>query len=261
MKIIGVLNITPDSFFDGGKFLEKDAAIAHTLSMIQDGADVIDIGAESTKPDGVSISQREEIKRLDGVLQEVIALCRKHNVLTSIDSYNPETVRFALDSGINLINPQKNVEKMAEILMEKGRNDIPIVLMHSVTIPVEIDADLPDDIDVVETLKAWFTEKLTILESIGISREKIIIDPGLGFGKTTDQCNTIIKSIDSFKSFSLPIMLGHSNKRFVRRIESQCENVRFTLPISAILFAKKIDYIRVHEVRGHRLLLSHFFEQ
>ncbi|WP_049821601.1 dihydropteroate synthase [Neorickettsia sennetsu] len=258
-KIVGVLNITPDSFFDGGKFFKRDDAVRHALHMIQNGADIIEMGAESTRPDGDPISQREEINRLDGILQEIVELCKKHGTVAAIDSYNPETVEFALENGVTFVNSQKNVEEVAKLLVRKGKVDFPLLLPHALTIPVKGDLNLPDNIDVIETLKTWFEEKLAVLESIGIPRKNILIDPGLGFGKTNQQCYTIIKNIESLRCFSLPIFAGHSNKRLVKHLNDQCPGVNFTLPISAILFTKKVEYVRVHSVKEHHVLRSNFF--
>ncbi|KYH12904.1 dihydropteroate synthase [Neorickettsia sp. 179522] len=258
-KIVGTLNITPDSFFDGGKFFEKDNAIRHALHMIRNGADIIEMGAESTRPDAEPISQREEINRLDGILQEVVALCKKHGTVAAIDSYNPETVEFAVENGVTFVNSQKNVEEVAKLLVKKDKVDFPLVLAHALTIPVKRDLNLPDNVDVIETLKIWFEEKLALLESIGIPRKSILLDPGLGFGKTNQQCYTIVKNIESLRCFVLPIFVGHSNKRLVKYLNDQCPGVNFTLPISAILFAKQVEYIRVHLVKEHHVLRSHFF--
>lgn len=259
-KIVGILNITPDSFYDGGKFLDKNDALEHALHMIESGADIIELGAESTKPDVTPISQKEEIRRLDGILQEISSLCKRHGVIASLDSYNPETVAFGIDNGITFINAQKNPEEVAKVLVKKARTDIPLVVMHALTVPVESNANLPNDTDVMEVLKGWFTEKLQNLTSIGMSRKNIIIDPGLGCGKTNQQCYTIIKNIEELRSFSLPIFIGHSNKRFVAELNKKCEGVNFTLPISSILFTRNIEYIRVHSVKEHHLLRSHVFE-
>lgn len=249
--IIGILNITPDSFSDGGLYLSEEVALRKARSLIDDGVDVIDIGAESTRPNASKVHLDEELRRIETILPKVIRLAHKYNVLTSIDSYKSEVIKFAIDSGIDIINDQKGLdddEKISLVAKHKKK----AIVMHSLTVPTNRSINLPDDADVIDVLQSWITDKIIKLRQFGIEENQIIFDPGLGFGKTFPQCFEIIKRIGELQSLSLCV--GHSRKGFLRSIGNPDA---MTLAASMLLMEKGVSFIRVHDVDSHRKLRNY----
>jgi dihydropteroate synthase len=204
--VMGVVNITPDSFSDGGRFLEPQRAIEHAQRLTAAGADILDIGAESTRPYGgaLVVSREEELRRLAPVLPDVIAL----GVPVSIDTMKASVASVALDAGASIVNDVWGLQRDPDMARMVAERAVPVIIMHN------RDAADPA-IDIMADIAAFFTRSLEIAERAGIAREAIVLDPGIGFGKTPRQSITAIARLSELKSFGLPLLIGASRKRFI----------------------------------------------
>lgn len=243
-KLVGIINITPDSFSDGGVNYSPQAAMESIQRLLEEGADVIDIGAESTRPNAAIIPQEEEWRRLEQVLSLLSAI----SVPVSVDTRYAKTAEKALALGVRWINDVSGFSS-PEMIEAVRNSSCKLVVMHSLTVPADKNIILPLDADPVELLVNWANERFTALEKAGISRDRIIFDPGIGFGKNSDQSQAVIKGIGRFKELDTPILVGHSRKSFLGRDADDDA----TIKISQFLADQKIDYLRVHNVRRHKL--------
>ena len=254
-KIVGILNITTDSFFDGGKYTNAEAALQYMHSMIKDGAAVIDVGAESTRPGANPVSAEEEMERLKEVLPLVISEVKKYNqenqanIEVSIDSRNSKTIAKALELGVDIINDVSGCddEEVIKLAAQSGKK---IIVMHSLSVPPVKDQFIDENLDVLQVLIDWMTLKLDQLLKAGVKREQIIFDVGVGYGKSAKQMSRIFQEIDRLKVLNLPLFFGHSYKSFLDGMEINGYHSRSkkTIAVSGYLTSKDIDYIRVHEV-------------
>jgi dihydropteroate synthase len=237
---MGVLNITPDSFSDGGQFVAPDRAVAHARRMIAEGADIIDIGAESTRPYGAEpVSADEELSRLRPILAEIVSL----GIPVSIDSMKSAVVAWALDAGATIANDVWGLQRdpgMARLLA--ARNS-PVIVMHNRD---RVDAD----IDIMQDIAAFFTRSLDIAAKAGISPGNIVLDPGIGFGKTPEQSMTALARLNEFSVFGLPLLVGASRKRFISLVVPSEPHQRLGGSIAAHLVAAQggARIIRTHDV-------------
>ncbi|HWV97159.1 MAG TPA: dihydropteroate synthase [Xanthobacteraceae bacterium] len=238
--VMGVLNITPDSFSDAGLFLEPQHAFTQARRMISDGADIIDIGAESTRPYGATaISADEEMRRLKPVLPEIIAL----DVPVSIDSMKADVTDWALRMGATIANDVWGLQRDPDMARVVAAHQAPVVVMHN--------RDRADaNIDIVQDIVAFFTRSLAIAERAGIARENIILDPGIGFGKTHDQSMTVLARQHELAVFGLPLLVGASRKRFIDTITPSKPQDRLGGSIAAHLLAVEggARIVRAHDV-------------
>ena len=238
--VMGVLNITPDSFSDGGQFVTPERALAQARAMIAGGADIIDIGAESTRPYGAEpVSAEEELKRLQPILADVVSL----GVPVSIDSMKPAVVAWALDAGASIANDVWGLQRdpgMASLLAARHS---PVIVMHNRR---NIDAA----IDIMQDIAAFFTRSLEIADKAGISPGNIVLDPGIGFGKTPEQSMTALARLDELRKFGLPLLVGASRKRFISSVSPSEPHQRLGGSIAAHLVAAKggARIIRTHDV-------------
>ena len=252
--IMGILNITPDSFSDGGEYFGTDKAIEHYKSLVQDGADFIDIGGESTRPFSKKVSAQEEQSRVVPIIKEIREF--DSNTVISIDTRNASTARAAINAGADIINDVSALdwdENMINVLKD---TKAPVVLNHSKGSPDVMQNDTCYT-DVVDEIFDYLYKKIDFLVTNGIEQNKIIVDPGIGFGKSTEQNFEIIKRIEEFKSLGCPVLVGHSRKNFISEtIESKDNSVldTATLILSQMLADKKVDIIRVHNVKQHNIL-------
>lgn len=254
--IMGILNVTPDSFSDGGEYNTIETAMKHYNEMIKQGADIIDIGGESTRPYSNKISPEEEIKRVIPVIKEI----RKYdkNTIISIDTRNAKTAREAICSGADIINDVSAMEWDNEMLPLVKEIKCPVILNHSSAAPDTMQ-DNTQYTDVVDEIYDYFQKKLNIVYENGIEKSQVIIDPGIGFGKTTQQNYEIIKRIQEFKTLGSPILVGHSRKNFLKEtiLSDNREDLDFaTMIVSQKLIENKINIIRVHNVKEQRMLLN-----
>jgi len=239
--VMGILNVTPDSFSDGGRFFEPGKAIAHGRDMAAQGADIIDIGAESTRPygDPVPVSADDEKTRLATVLPAVVAI----GVPVSIDTIKASIAAWALDQGAAIVNDVWGLQRDPEMASLVAKRGVPVIVMHN-----RESAD--PAIDIVADVIGFFSRSLEIAARAGITRECIVLDPGIGFGKTPEQSITCIARLAELKCFGLPLLVGASRKRFISTVTPSTPDERIGGSISAHLLAveKGAAIIRAHDV-------------
>jgi dihydropteroate synthase len=242
---MGIVNITPDSFSDGGRNLNPQKALETIARMERDGADIIDIGAESTRPGATALTQTEEWKRLADVLPDVANITQ-----FSIDTRHPKTAAKAIKLGADWVNDVSGFSNPDMIEAVRGY-DCRLVVMHSLSVPADKNVILPLDADPVELLMDWADMRFAELEKAGIERSQLIFDPGIGFGKNAQQSLTIINGAEKLKELGVPLLFGHSRKSFMGGEAGDEE----TLRLSQLLADKGVDYLRVHNVKRHRLAI------
>ena len=239
--VMGILNVTPDSFSDGGQFLDAGAAIAHATKMVQQGADILDIGAESTRPYGgaVPVSADDERARLTPVLPKVV----KFGLPVSIDTIKPSIAAWALDQGAVIVNDVWGLQHDPDMALLVAKRGVSVIVMHN--------RDAADDrIDIVADVMAFFARSLEIAARAGIARERIVLDPGIGFGKTPKQSVVCLARLAEFKCFDLPLLVGASRKRFISTVTPSAPDERIGGSIAAHLLAvqKGAAIVRAHDV-------------
>jgi len=239
--VMGVLNVTPDSFSDGGRFLDPVDAIDQARRMTAEGADVLDIGAESTRPYGgaVAVPIAEEMRRLGPVLPAVVGL----GVPVSIDTMKAEVAAWALAAGAAIVNDVWGLQRDGELARVVAEHAVPVIIMHN------REAADPA-IDIVADICAFFSRSLDIAARAGIARQNIVLDPGIGFGKTPEQSLTAIARLPELKSFGLPLLVGASRKRFIDTVSPAPPDQRLGGSIAAHLLAVAggAAIIRTHDV-------------
>ncbi len=238
---MGVLNVTPDSFSDGGRFAAPDRALEQARTMIAEGADIIDIGAESTRPYGGAqpISVEEELERLKPVLADVVSL----GVPVSIDSMKSKVVTWALETGAVIANDVWGLQRDAEMAALVAARDVPVIVMHN--------RDYADpDIDIMQEIADFFIRSLDIAAKAGIPHENIVLDPGIGFGKTPEQSMTALARLNELQRFGLPLLVGASRKRFISAVVPSEPHQRLGGSIAAHVIAARngASIIRTHDV-------------
>lgn len=238
--IMGILNITPDSFSDGGSYIDLDAAIRHAKEMVENGADIIDVGGESTRPGHEIISDEEEIARVVPIIK---ALVKEVHVPISIDTYKSEVAKQAIEAGAHIINDiwgAKADPKMAEVA---ATYQVPIILMHN--------RDNKDYKNLIDDMIADLKESIEIVKAAGVKDENIIIDPGVGFAKTFEGNIETIRQLDRFSDLGYPILLGTSRKSFIGKIFDlpPKERDEATGATTCLGIQKGCDIVRVHNVR------------
>jgi dihydropteroate synthase len=239
--VMGVLNVTPDSFSDGGHFLDPVDAIDQARRMIAEGADLLDIGAESTRPYGgaVAVPIAEEMRRLGPVLPAIVGL----GVPVSIDTMKAEVAAWALAAGAAIVNDVWGLQRDGELARVVAQHAVPVIIMHN------REAADPA-IDIVADICAFFSRSLDIAARAGIARQNIVLDPGIGFGKTPEQSLTAIARLPELKSFGLPLLVGASRKRFIDTVSPAPPDQRLGGSIAAHLLAVAggAAIIRTHDV-------------
>jgi len=239
--VMGVLNVTPDSFSDGGRFLDPSIAIEQSQRMVAAGADVLDIGAESTRPYGgaVPVPIEEEIRRLAPVLPSAVAL----GVPVSIDTMKAKVAAWALASGAAIVNDVWGLQRDGDLARVVAEHGVPVIIMHN-----RQAAD--PSIDIMADIAAFFSRSLDIAAGAGIARENIVLDPGIGFGKTADQSVTAVARLAELKSFGLPLLVGASRKRFIDKVSPASPDQRLGGSIAAHVLAAAdgAAIIRAHDV-------------
>ena len=239
--VMGVLNVTPDSFSDGGQFIAPERALAQARRMIAEGADIIDIGAESTRPygGGQPIPAEEELGRLQPILAEIVAL----GIPVSIDSMKPAVVAWALDAGAVIANDVWGLQRDPAMAALLAARDLPVIVMHNRD---HVDAD----IDIMKDVAAFFARSLEIAAKAGISAGNIVLDPGIGFGKTPEQSMKVLARLGELSVFGRPLLVGASRKRFISSVSPSEPHQRIGGSIAAHLVAAKAGarIIRTHDV-------------
>jgi len=239
--VMGILNVTPDSFSDGGAFLSPDAALAHAEQMIAEGADIIDIGGESTRPsaDRAAVSAEEELQRLELVLPAAVRMGRP----VSIDTMKAMIAAWALDRGAAIVNDVWGLQRDPEMAGVVARYRAPVIVMHN--------RDVVDPlIDIMADIAAFFERSLAIAARAGIPRDFIVLDPGIGFGKTAEQSMMAIARLDRLKTFGLPLLVGASRKRLINAVVPTPPLQRLGGSLAAHILAIEhgATIIRAHDV-------------
>ena len=250
-KLVGILNITPDSFSDGGLYLNKDLAIKHLLTLIEEGADIIDIGAESTRPYSTSVDTNTQIERLKPVLKFI----QKENLKLeiSVDTRDSNVADFALNNGVEIINDVSGFDfdnKMPDIIKKYDAN---IIIQHSKGDPSSMQNN-PHYNNLIEDIFFNLKNKIELAEEKGI--KNIVIDPGIGFGKTREHNLEILNRIEEFYSLKKPIMVGLSRKSFLGNFDNNQDKDALSLALSYPLIKSGVDYLRVHNVKLHKNILN-----
>ena len=239
--VMGVLNVTPDSFSDGGRFLDPSIAVEQAQRMVAAGADVLDIGAESTRPYGgaVPVPIEEEIRRLAPVLPRAVGL----GIPVSIDTMKAKVAAWALASGAAIVNDVWGLQRDGDLARVVAEHGVPVIIMHN------REAADPS-IDIMADIAAFFSRSLDIAVRAGIARENIVLDPGIGFGKTAEQSVTAVARLAELKSFGLPLLVGASRKRFIDKVSPASPDQRLGGSIAAHVLAAAdgAAIIRAHDV-------------
>ena len=242
--IMGILNVTPDSFSDAGLFNNVETAVAHAIQMVSDGADIIDIGGESTRPGSEPLSEKEEIER---VLPVVQSLRKEISVPLSIDTYKPKVADACLKEGAHLINDITGL-KNPEMRTIIAQHEIPVILMHMKGTPKTMQEN-PEYHDLLQEITDFFRQQITVAQKEHI--QQIIIDPGIGFGKTLEHNLQILKHLTVFEELGCPIIVGPSRKSFIGKITGLpvTERLEGTLAAIAISVLNGAHIVRVHDVK------------
>jgi dihydropteroate synthase len=239
--VMGILNVTPDSFSDGGQFLDPKIAIAHAKRMVEEGADILDIGAESTRPyvGAQPVSFEDEMARLKPVLPAIVGL----GVPVSIDTIKAKVAAWALAEGATIVNDVWGLQRDPDMARLVAERSVPIIVMHN-----REEAD--PAIDIVADVIAFFQRSLDIAERMGIAQASIVLDPGVGFGKTPEQSMAVIAHLEAFKSFGLPLLVGASRKRFINSVIPSAPGERLAGSIAAhvLAMANGARIVRAHDV-------------
>jgi len=245
---MGILNITPDSFSDGGKFFDKERAVEQAIRMQEEGADIIDIGGESTRPGAEKISVRKEISRVVPVIQ---ALSDKVRVPISIDTYKSAVAEAAVSAGASMINDISGLRFDPRMPRVAARHQIPVVIMHIKGTPKNMQKN-PSYQSLIPEIVDYLRKGIEIARDAGIADDKIIIDPGIGFGKTLEHNTEIMKNLNDFSGLEKPILIGPSRKSFIGKILgdlSVTERVEGTAAAVAICIYNGANIVRVHDVK------------
>lgn len=246
---MGILNVTPDSFSDGGQFVTQDTILDQTEIMIESGADIIDIGGESTRPFAEPVSETDELAR---VIPAIQAIRSRHTIPISIDTTKAHVAAKALEAGADIINDISAFRfdpGMADVAKE---HSVPVIIMHMQGTPGDMQVDPIYD-NVIEETIDFFQERVAWLEENGIARTQVIIDPGIGFGKTLTHNLTIISNIEKYLSLKCPVLVGHSRKSFIEKVLGNEVDDRdnATAILSGFLAQKGVSILRVHNVKAN----------
>jgi dihydropteroate synthase len=253
--LMGVLNVTPDSFSDGGEFFGAEPAVLHAEKMFDEGAQVIDVGGESTRPGSDPVSPEEELRRVLPVIQGILSACP--DSIVSIDTYRSSIAEAALDAGARAVNDVTALgdPRMAGLMAERG---CPIILMHMLGEPKSMQQD-PRYEDVVREVRDFLAERAERAIRAGVEPENIILDPGIGFGKTMEHNLKLLKRLDSLVELGFPVLVGVSRKSFLGKItgsEDPKSRLFGTMAANVLAYERGASLFRVHDVRANKEALA-----
>lgn len=243
--VMGIVNVTPDSFSDGGHYVSTAEAIAHALKLIEDGADILDIGGESTRPGAATVSEREELDRVLHVIEGL----RGISVPISIDTYKPGVMRAALAAGASMVN-DINALQAEGALDAVARSDAAVCLMHKQGKPQSMQLQ-PHYQDALTEVTAFLRERVAAAMAAGIAQERIVIDPGFGFGKTLGHNLELLRGLEAFNDLGVPVLAGMSRKSMLGALTGREVGDRMAASVAAALLAvqRGASIVRVHDVR------------
>ncbi len=246
--LMGIINVTPDSFYDGGAFLDSERAIEYGLQLAEDGADIIDIGGESTRPGSDSVTVEEESRR---VVPVVAGLRAKTKTLISVDTMKPDVAAAALDAGADIINDISSFRLDPRILALAARKEAGFILMHMQGTPKTMQTH-PHYDDVVAEIRSFLSQKIEVARAYGLRREHLIIDPGIGFGKRLEDNLALLNGLEAFFELDRPILVGVSRKSFIGKILNAPPEDRLegTIAASVVSLVRGAHILRVHDVRA-----------
>lgn len=250
---MGIVNVTPDSFSDGGRYLDPDAAVTHALELVRQGADLLDIGGESTRPYAESVDEAEELRR---VLPLIEALAGQVDVPLSIDTSKPTVARQALAAGAEIVNDVTGLADPAMIEVAAG-SGAAVCVMHMLGTPRTMQDD-PVYEDVVGEVLGFLRGRRDALMAAGISQDRIALDPGIGFGKTRQHNLQLLRNIDRFHELGCPVLVGHSRKRFIGEVlgDAQADRTAGTVGSALAIARRGAQILRIHDVASvHQALL------
>ena len=246
--VMGILNVTPDSFSDGGHYLDADRAVAHAKAMVVEGATLIDIGGESSRPGAVPVPAEEELSRVVPVIR---ALAGAVDVPLSVDTYKACVARHALEAGAHLVNDITALHGDAEMAAVVAEMEAGVILMHIQGTPRTMQL-APHYDDVVDEIRQWLQARVQLAEASGIAPERIIADPGIGFGKTTAHNLEILKRLNAFRELGKPMLIGTSRKAFIGTVLDLPLEERGEGTVATVCWAiaHGADIVRVHDVKA-----------
>ncbi len=246
-QVMGILNVTPDSFSDGGQYTQTDLAVAQAVKLVEAGADVIDIGGESTRPNADPVSLQEELDRVVPVIE---ALASEINIPISIDTYKPAVMRAAIAAGASMVNDVKALQE-ADAVAVVAQSDVGICLMHMQGTPQTMQND-PYYEDVVQEVADFLLARAAVCEQAGIARERLLLDPGFGFGKTRAHNIALIQQLNTLTALDYPVLVGLSRKSVLGQMTGNDVDARLYASVSAAVIAalKGAKMLRVHDVKA-----------
>jgi len=245
--VMGIVNVTPDSFSDGGRFSKANLALEHALSLIEQGADILDVGGESTRPNAVPVSLQEE---LDRVIPVIEGLVNQINIPISIDTYKPQVMQAAIGAGASIVNDVRALQESGAIDIIAASN-VGVCLMHMQGTPQTMQIN-PQYNDVVAEVKAFLQQRLVACEEAGIVKNRILLDPGFGFGKTRVHNITLIQHLARFASLGQPLLVGLSRKSVLGQVTGNDVDARLYSSIAASVISAMVGakILRVHDVKA-----------
>lgn len=254
--LVGVLNVTPDSFSDGGEFSDSERAVARAATMLDEGAQVIDVGGESTRPGSDPVSPEEERRRVIPVIQGIVA--ERPDAIVSIDTYRAGIAGAALEAGASVVNDVTALRgdpRMADVVADAR---CPVILMHMLGEPKTMQSDPRYD-DVVREVREFLAARAAHAAAAGVQEENIILDPGIGFGKTLEHNLALLRHLDSLVELGFPVLVGASRKSFLAKltgVEEARDRITGTVAANVIAFERGAIFFRVHDVLANREALA-----
>jgi dihydropteroate synthase len=247
--VLGILNVTPDSFSDGGDFLDPEAAAGHAAGLLDEGAGIIDVGGESTRPGSDPVSQEEEVRRVVPVIERIIAACPE--AVISVDTYRSATATAALEAGASIVNDVSALRGDPRMIPVVAEAQCPVILMHMQGEPKTMQSE-PRYTDVVREVKDFLRSRAEHAIRSGVPTENIIVDPGIGFGKNLDHNLALLRNLEDLVDLGFPVLVGASRKRFIGSItgvQEAAERVFGTVATTVLAYEKGATLFRVHDVR------------
>jgi len=244
-RVMGIVNVTPDSFSDGGKFNTTDAAIAHALDLVEQGADILDIGGESTRPNATPISLQEELDRVIPVIEAIA----KQKIPISIDTYKPRVMQAAIQAGANMVNDVRALQEDGALEIV-AKSNVGVCLMHMQGTPQTMQIN-PQYIDVVNEVSSFLEMRMQACERAGLTKNRIVIDPGFGFGKTREHNIALIQQLETLNQLGQPLLVGLSRKSVLGQMTGENVDARLYASIAAVVISamKGAKILRVHDVK------------
>jgi dihydropteroate synthase len=254
--VVGILNVTPDSFSDGGVFLDPEAAADHATAMLDEGAGILDVGGESTRPGSDPVSQEEEIQRVFPVIERILSV--RPEAMISVDTYRSGTASAALEAGASLVNDVtalRGDSRMASVIQEAA---CPVILMHMQGEPKTMQKE-PNYEDVVREVRDFLAERAEHAVAAGVRPENVIVDPGIGFGKNLEHNLALLRNLDAIVDLGFPVLIGASRKSFIEKItgvQEARDRVSGTVATTVLAYERGASFFRVHDVRANREALA-----